>query len=480
MSEAISITPTDARTLSEGGVPEDISILRKITVGQDNLLNFLSEQYLDSYIPDGGSKIKMVTGRPGVGKTNFSRLMLAEAEDHGYLTVHFSAESVWLHDFREVYLEVLRQCDLEKILQGCADMIIQKMGYDPSEISEGKTFMDFLSETGNGDVIGRNEIRTYLREMFTRNPLLDNNFASCCSLIVGGKLGYPPLEASAKELLMAFLHGDKTVKFSMLRALGLSPARITKYNARHLLRSLAETVHNGGFKGILIVIDDMEILQDKHAQGPVRYTKVRREDTYESIRQLIDDIDSMRYLMFLLCFDRVLMDNDDIGIKSYQALWMRIQNEVVSPRFNAFADIIDLDRYADQFYTTDVLCEMAARLAGVLQYSETGVPVLDEDAAMKLIEQSQYGGLGLPYLVNRKVIEIISDGRKQEDSAVQALDAGRQGTYDTARNFASGKQAQTDDADQQCAYNTARDSASDKQVLADDANQQCAYEGTEG
>ena len=460
MTEAISITPADTAILYEGGVPQDITVLRSISVGLDHLISFLSEQYLDTYIPDGGSKIKMVTGRAGVGKTHFSHRMLAEADKKNYLTVHFSAESVWLHDFREVYLEVLRQCDLEKVLQGCAFTIIRKMGYDPSEIGEGKSFMDFLSESGNGDVIGRNEIRTWLREMFTRNPLLDNNFANCCSLLVGGILGYPPLENSSRELLMAFLHGDKTVKFSMLRALGLSPSRITKYNARHLLRSLAETVHIGGFKGILIVIDDMEILQKKHTEGPIRYAKVRREDTYESIRQLIDDIDSMKYLMFLLCFDRVLLDNENYGMKSYQALWMRVQNEIVSPKFNAFADIIDLDRYADQFYTPEVLCEMAERLAWILQDPGCASPVLDEAGAQKLIEQSQYGGLGLPYLVNRKVAEMISEennrGRSREDNRDKDPDESQNKNLDQDLNknleeIRKGNAAQAEDTATQSA-----------------------------
>ncbi len=424
MSGSTSISPADAERLLKGGVPENTETLRALTVGQDQLLQFLTEQYLVNYIPQGGSKIKMVTGRPGVGKTHFSRLILSEAAALNYLTVHFSAEIVWLHDFREIYLEILRQCDLEHILQGCAEQMIRKMGFDPEEVKPGQTFMDYLSETRESDVLIRGEIRGLLREFFTRNPLLDNNFASCCSLLTGSILGHPTLEPSQRDLLMAFLHGDKSVKLSALRSLGLSPSRITKYNARNLLRSLAVTAHLGGFSGILVVIDDMEILQKKAGTGSIRYARVRREDTYESIRQLIDDIDSMKYIMFLLCFDRILMDNENSGMKSYQALWMRVQNEVVSTRFNAFADIIDLDRYADQFYTPEVLCEMAQRLADILQLPSAGTNVLDPEEAAKLIGQSQYGGLGLPFLVNRKAAELPHE-EAQNDTADRAENASR-------------------------------------------------------
>lgn len=50
---------------------------------------------------------------------------------------------------------------------------------------------------------------------------------------------------------------------------------------------------------------------------------------YSGLFVTIDDIDSMKYLMFVYAFDRELLDNENSGLKSYQALWMRIQNEIV-------------------------------------------------------------------------------------------------------------------------------------------------------
>lgn len=396
--------------LLRGETPEDPEILREITGGVTPLLEFFSRQYLESYIREGGSKIKFLTGCQGSGKTHFSRLLLMRAEDLQYITVHFSADSVWLHDFREIYLEILRQCDISRILRGCADQIIRSMGFEPKEIPGGKTFLDFLSERGEADAISKGEIRSLLRSYFTRNPRLDNTFASCCSLLTGDFLGHPQLEASNRELLLAFMHGDKSVKLSQMRALGFSPSRITKYNARHLLRSLSEVVQLAGFAGMVVVIDDMEVLLRRGSSDAVHYGRVRRDDAYECIRQLIDDIDSMRYILFLLCFDRTLTDDENYGMKSYQALWMRVQSEVISPRFNSFADMLDLDRYADEVYTPQAICDLSERLAGVLTLHGSGeggnryVPV-SETAARDIISRAAYGGLGIPFLVNRKVVE---------------------------------------------------------------------------
>lgn len=74
-----------------------------------------------------------------------------------------------------------------------------------------------------------------------------------------------------------------------------------------------------------------------------------REIYLEILRQLIEFIDNMHHILFLFSFNRELMDNENVGFKTYQALWMRIQNEVVSTRFNRFADILNLDRFAEKF-----------------------------------------------------------------------------------------------------------------------------------
>ena len=130
-----------------------------------------------------------------------------------------------------------------------------------------------------------------------------------------------------------------------------------------MLRSLAEIIRMGGSSGLFIAIDNLEILISRSSLEPIHYTKMKREDTYESIRQLIDDIDSMKNIMFVYAFDRELIDNENTGLKSYQALWMRIQNEIVGERFNRFSDMVDMDRFAAQEYTPDIIVSISESLA---------------------------------------------------------------------------------------------------------------------
>lgn len=391
--------------LRTGKAPEDREVLREITAGLDSLSDFWEKQYLRTYIPAGGSKIKFITGHPGSGKTHFANWIRMKSGENGFLTVSFSAREVWLHDFREVYLNIIRQIDLEQLLRGCADRVVREMGYDPAEIAPGKQFVDLLSEKRENDAMTRKTLRDTLRKLFTRNPLLDNTFAQAFSLLTGGILGYPVLENSCRRTLMSWLQGDQTLKAAELRLAGLTPVKVTKYNARHLLRSLCETVHMGGARGLVVMIDDLEVLLNRSGAETMRYTRTRRDDTYESIRQLIDDIDSMRHVLFMLCFDRELMDNENAGMKSYQALWLRIQNEVVSTRFNRFADIVDLDRYGDAAYAPEVLAEMSGKLVAVLTEAEGEVSPLNPEQAEEIRERASYGQFGLPYMMNRMTLE---------------------------------------------------------------------------
>lgn len=390
----------EKKLLSAGEAPDDTELLRQLSAGIDFITDFWQKHYLEEYIREGGSKIKFVTGRSGSGKSHLLKLISITAREEGYVTAGFSARDIWIHDFKEIYIEVLRQTDILDCLRRCGLQIIKNLGFTPEEIPEGLTFMDYLSQNDLGDAITRREIRLQLKSMFLDNPLIDNNFALACSLLTGGILGHPLLEEQNRQMLLSWMEGDKGLKLASIRSLGLSPVRITKYNARHMLRSLAEVIRMAGYSGLFITVDNLEILLSRSSLEQIHYTKLKREDTYESIRQLIDDIDSMKNIMFVFAFERELLDNDSAGFKSYQALWMRIQNEVVGEHFNRFADIVDLDRLAAQVYTPQVLMEMSKKLADTYtRLGDTARPISLE-ACRNLISQAKNKSVSLPRLVN--------------------------------------------------------------------------------
>jgi hypothetical protein len=397
-----------------GEPPEARETLDRITVGAGGLVDFVKEKYFVDYISRGGSKIKFVTGKAGSGKTHLTKLLCFAAEDLGFTAVRFSAKDVWLHDFKDVYAEIFRKSGIMAKLKKCAAGIAGGLGYDFEKVPEGMTFVDYLSQEGELDPFVKKEIRNQLRNMFLKNPLIDNNFAIACGLLTGSILGHPVLEAGNAELLLAWMSGSKEVKLPALRHLGLSPTKITKYNARHMLRSLAEIYKLASSPGIIVAIDNAEILVNSTSLDVIRYTKLKREDAYESIRELIDEIDTLRNVMFFYVFNRELIDNEISGLKSYQALWMRIQNEIVSSRFNGFTDIIDLDKYAAETLTAGAVLEMSAKVAEAVNEQSGEAVSIGQAAAERILSEASYAKISVP---RRIVLATVGNasGNERED-----------------------------------------------------------------
>ena len=379
--------------LRMGQAPGNDGVIGDITVGIDFLSEFWDNNYMCEYIPQGGSRIQFLTGRRGSGKTHFLEYFLSRAGN--YKKVFFSARNVWIHDFKELYFEVFRQCDMEDCLRRCNENLIRTMGYPPEEVDRDGRFIDYLAARGNNDPFTKREIRLQLGQMFLQNPLMDNSFAQACGLLAGGQLGHPLLEEQGREALLGWLEGRREVKLKALRSLGLFPARITKHNARHMLRSLVEIIKMAGYDGLVVAVDDLDILVARDSLEEIHYTKTKREDVYESLRELIDEIDSLRCVFFLFAFDRKLIDDDKYGLKSYQALWFRIQNEIQSDRLNRFSNMIDLDRLP--VYDVDAVMALSARVAGVLNaVGARPAHPLDEEAARVLLSRSDFSELSLP------------------------------------------------------------------------------------
>ena len=103
--------------------------------------------------------------------------------------------------------------------------------------------------------------------------------------------------------------------------------------------------------------------------------------------------------------DRALIDDENAGLKSYQALWMRIQNEIVGERFNRFADMVDMDRLAAQEYTPEVIVSMSQKLAE----RQRDMTPLDTEQAEEILRQAHTGSFGIPQLICSAMQEVRSD-----------------------------------------------------------------------
>jgi len=110
------------------------------------------------------------------------------------------------------------------------------------------------------------------------------------------------------------------------------------------LRSLVELARLAGYQGLFVAVDNLDVLLVRRETGRVLYGRAAREEFYESVRQFLDEIATLHHLMIVLGFHNDLVENPTFGIKSYAALWLRIQYEIEGTRVNLFRDFLDLDQ----------------------------------------------------------------------------------------------------------------------------------------
>jgi hypothetical protein len=126
--------------------------------------------------------------------------------------------------------------------------------------------------------------------------------------------------------------------------------RLTRVNARQWIYSLLRLIRLSGKRGLVLLVDDLEAITGRHPDSlKYRYTPNAAKDTYELIRQLIDDCELLEYLLVVLSGNNAVVHDDRRGFKSYQALWMRLQTGLVDHHcFNMFADMVNLDNLLEE------------------------------------------------------------------------------------------------------------------------------------
>jgi len=332
--------------LQEGKPPEDVEILERISICQDALRDFLYEHYIDGYIRDGGSKVKFLIGPEGCGKTHHLRLLLNSARQKGYLTAYIDARETNLQYIDALYKCIASSIDFDVLVtKYCDEKVISQLGYSADSIPKGVKFIEWAVQQGRIPEKIKRETKEALEKLF-RNRRIDGSFATAFLQLCNDQLGIVPLSEENRVVLLNWIAGDSdSVTLWQLKRLQIF-TRIDRYNARNMFISILEIARIVGLRGLLVCIDGVEdiVAGKKPETGRPKYTRAARDDAYEGFRELIDDVDRLEHVMFIIAARKELIENDKNGIRSYAALWLRIQDEIVCEQPNKFADLLYLDK----------------------------------------------------------------------------------------------------------------------------------------
>lgn len=335
------LSADDLARLQRGLSPDNEEVIRHLCV-QNDWLRLLQDYCLDQLIAGGGSKLKILHGNSGTGKSHYLKYFRVQAREAGFFTMYLNLSELdfFLSDPIQLYKAVASGFDPHGLQQALIHLILKELGHSTElyDIYEGN-LTDYLCEMENAaPQDARREIRMAINSVVN---CIGVDFSFRKFLHVFSQAAVDK-DAETLEISAQWLNGEKIPRMlktqsSLFEVLNMSNARIWLY-------SLTELILLSGYKGLVILIDQLEAILPQ-SDSLRRYTPMRRNDVYELLRQLIDDLDFFKHTLILLAADEECLANERYGLQSYHALWMRIQpGFIMNEALNPYADLIDANK----------------------------------------------------------------------------------------------------------------------------------------
>ena len=238
---------------------------------------------------------------------------------------------------------------------------------------------------------------------------MDLNFANALVGLAALSFG-PPQEgelederAQAREVLYQWFEGTRISKRELKPFQIFEP--LNKTNSKRLLGSLIAFLRHLGYKGLILLMDELETVIAQSASV--------RNAAYENVRLLIDNTEQAQHLhiFFSIIPDVILAEK---GFKSYDALWSRVRSIGEGKRLNYRGVLIDLHRTPLE---TKELTELGLSLRRIHELAyrwEAGELIGDELIEKTCAAQKRMGLLSEVRLFVKQVIRYLDMAEQGE------------------------------------------------------------------
>jgi hypothetical protein len=292
--------------------------------------DFLAVEYLNSYIAGGGAAVKFVVAAENESADRISRSVRERAAGSGYVPVRVDAVDVRVHMIDQVFFAVARQIDWDAFAARSVRAAFAAADHPVPDSSEDISVEAVAAHyrTDPGEL--SRDVNRHLQEQVFHDYSMVQEFRVAMLRLCQSQLRTGQVTEAEHSAVLQWLHGELR-QISLLRS-AMIFRRIGRHNARQLLFSLAHWVAVNGSAGLLIEIDLRRFGFARRPQPEERhglyYTKAALLDGYEMLRQLIDNTDELSHCCVLIVAGPEFTNDGHRGIDAYQALKLRIYDEV--------------------------------------------------------------------------------------------------------------------------------------------------------
>jgi hypothetical protein len=299
-----------------------------MAVPREEWLRLIDEEYLRGFISEGGAAVKFAVLTAPADAAPLIEELERLARRYRLSCATVDSASSKLHMIQDVFFAIARQVDWPATAQRFMEALCEKNGYRWPHPGKAVPLIALAEANGIDAILLRREVNQLLTKGILRDAAMAQEFRIAMTRLCLDRLAPAGGGDDHVTPVLEWLRGELRA-IGALRSAGIY-RKITRHNARSMLRSLGHWLRLCGDRGLLLTLDIRRLAQalPPGADG-VRYSPAAVMDAHEVLRQLIDEADHLEGLLLIVLADAGFLDGDPRrNIDSYPALKMRIWDDV--------------------------------------------------------------------------------------------------------------------------------------------------------
>jgi hypothetical protein len=287
-------------------------------------VSVLEREYLSEFVPAGGAAVKFAILDDGAVDTAAASLArLGQAQN--MLTVHIDAGRTRIHLAQELFFTITHALPWSSLIQHYLEELFSAHAYPWPRPGVRMPLADLSAAFAVAPNLLSRHLDQWLTADLWDDRRLAQDFRAAMLWLCLSHL--EPDGEDRAEPVMQWLRGERVAP-GLLRTADIS-VRISRTNARPMLVSLCHFLRKAGAAGLFVVLDVRQLARTAPAEGTLRYSAATVMDSYEVLREIIDDAEHLPGLFIAVLADTALATGDPRrALSQYAALQMRVWPDV--------------------------------------------------------------------------------------------------------------------------------------------------------